>query len=99
MPTWLIIVIVVLVLLAVGGVIPPPQPPKPSRPAFGRSRATAAHRLAAAAAADRGWDRSKPEAAARAAYAAEHGGEPESPTPVEVRARPGTDEDEAVFEA
>jgi hypothetical protein len=99
MPTWLIIVIVVLVLLAVGGVIARTQQLKRTRPAFERSLTQADHDLAAAAAADRGWDRDKLEAAARAAYADAHGGEPASLTLVEVLDRPGTDEDEAVFDA
>jgi uncharacterized membrane protein len=99
MPTWLIIVLVILVLLAVGGVIARTQQLKRSRPAFNRSLTHADRDLAAAAASDRGWDRTKLEAAARAAYAAKHGGEPESLTLVEVLDRPGTDADEAVFDA
>jgi hypothetical protein len=99
MPTWLIILIVAIVVLAVGGVIARTQQLKRTRPAFERSLTNADHDLAAAAAADRGWDRAKLEAAARAAYAARHGGEPDSLTLVEVLDRPGTDEDEAVFEA
>jgi len=99
MPTWLIILIVAIVVLAVGGVIARTQQLKRTRPAFDRSLTKADHDLAAAAAADRGWDRAKLEAAARAAYASEHGGEPDALTLVEVLDRPGTDEDEAVFEA
>jgi hypothetical protein len=99
MPTWLIIVIVVIVLLAVGGVIARTQQLKRTRPAFDRSLTHADRDLADAAATDRGWDRAKLEAAARAAYTAKHGGEPESLTLVEVLDRPGTDEDEAVFDA
>ena len=99
MPTWLIIVIVVLVLLAVGGVIARTQQLKRTRPAFERSLTQADRDLAGAAASDRGWDRAKLEAAARAAYAAKHGGEPDNLTLVEVLDRPGTDEDEAVFDA
>jgi uncharacterized protein YjbJ (UPF0337 family) len=92
MPTWLIIVIVVLALLALGGVIARTLQLKRNRPAFERSLTQADQDLAAAAAADRGWDRAKLEAAARAAYAVEHGGEPDSLTLVEVLDRPGTDE-------
>ena len=99
MPTWLIIVIVVLVLLAVGGVIArtrssrapgprstarSPRPTATSPPRRPPTAAGTAQRL---------------EAAARAAYADQHGGEPESLTLVEVLDRPGTDEDEAVFDA
>jgi biopolymer transport protein ExbB/TolQ len=99
MPTWLIVVIVVLVVLAVGGVVARTQQLKRTRPAFERSLSKADQELAAAAAADRGWDRAVMEAAARRAYAARHGSEPEGLTLVEVLDRPGTDEDEAVFEA
>jgi len=70
----------------------------------GKARASVSRRtglvnrdLAAAAASDRGWDRSTLEDAARRIYATEHGGEPVELVLVEVRDRPGTDEDEAVF--
>jgi biopolymer transport protein ExbB/TolQ len=99
MPTWLIIVLAVLVLLAVGGLIARTQQLKRSRPAFERSLTQADRDLAAAAASDRGWDRAVLEAAARRAYAARHGGEPDDLVLVEVLDRPGTDEDEAVFSA
>ena len=97
MPTWLIIVIVVIVVLAVGGIIARSQQLKRSRPAFERSLEQVNRDLAAAAASDRGWDRATLEDAARRIYAAEHGGEPLELVLVEVRDRPGTDEDEAVF--
>jgi biopolymer transport protein ExbB/TolQ len=96
-PTWLIILIVVLVLLAVGGAIARSQQLKRSRPAFERSLEHVNRDLAAAAAADRGWDRDTLESAARRAYADERGGEPPELTLVEVLDRPGTDEDQAVF--
>ena len=97
MPTWLIIVIVVIVVLAVGGIIARTQQLKRSRPAFERSLEQVNRDLAAAAASDRGWDRATLEDAARRIYASEHGGEPVELVLVEVRDRPGTDEDEAVF--
>ena len=97
MPTWLIILIVVIVVLAVGGIIARTQQLKRSRPAFERSLEQVNRDLAAAAASDRGWDRSTLEDAARRIYASEHGGEPVELVLVEVRDRPGTDEDEAVF--
>jgi uncharacterized Ntn-hydrolase superfamily protein len=96
-PTWLIILIVVIVLLAVGGIIARTQQLKRSRPAFERSLEQVNRDLAAAAASDRGWDRDTLEGAARRIYAEEHGGEPLELVLVEVRDRPGTDEDEAVF--
>ncbi|HEX2409988.1 MAG TPA: hypothetical protein VHJ39_02380 [Solirubrobacteraceae bacterium] len=97
MPTWLIIVIVVLVLLAVGGAIARTRQLARSRPAFEASLAQVNRDLAAAAAADRGWDRATLEATARQIYAQERGGEPPELTLVEVLDRPGTDEDQAVF--
>jgi hypothetical protein len=96
-PTWLIIVLVVIVVLAVGGIIARTQQLKRSRPAFERSLEQVNRDLAAAAASDRGWDRTTLEDAARRIYASEHGGEPVELVLVEVRDRPGTDEDEAVF--
>ncbi len=97
MPTWLIIVIVVLVLLFVGGVIARTRQLARSRPAFERSLTQVDRDLAAAAAADRGWDRAHLESAARRICAERLGAEPEELTLVEVLDRPGTDQDEAVF--
>ena len=97
MPTWLIILIVVIVVLAVGGIIARTQQLKRSRPAFERTLEQVNRDLAAAAASDRGWDRVTLEDAARRIYASEHGGEPAELTLVEVRDRPGTDQDQAVF--
>ena len=97
MPTWLIIVLVVLAVLAVGGFIVRTQQLKRSRPAFDRSLAQVNRDLVAAAAEDRGWDRATLEDAARRIYADERGGEPPELVLVEVRDRPGTEEDQAVF--
>jgi hypothetical protein len=100
MPLWLIIVIVVLIVLAVGGVIARRRQLARTRPAFERSLTQVDRDLAAAAAADRGWDRERLEAAARRLYADRHAGaQPAALTLVEVLDRPGTDEDQAVFEA
>jgi hypothetical protein len=100
MPLWLIIVIVVFLVLAAGGVIARRRQLARTRPAFERSLTQADQDLAAAAAADRGWDRDRLEAAARRAFADRHGGAPPGTlTLVEVLDRPGKDEDEAVFEA
>jgi hypothetical protein len=96
-PTWLIIVLVVLAVLAIGGYFARKQQLKRSRPAFDRSLEQVNRDLATAAAQDRGWDRSTLEAAARRIYATERGGEPPDLTLVEVRDRPGTDQDQAVF--
>ena len=97
MSTWLIILIVVLVVLAVGGAIARNQQLKRSRPAFDRTLEHVNRDLAAAAAADRGWDRDTLETAARRFYAQERGGEPPDLTLIEVLDRPGTDEDQAIF--
>jgi hypothetical protein len=99
MPIWLIIVIAVLVILAVGGVIARRQQLKRSRPAFERNLSKADRDLAAAAALDRGWDREVMETVARRVAAERHGAEPEQLTLVEVIDKPGTDDDQAVFEA
>jgi hypothetical protein len=100
MPLWLIIVIVVLIVLAGGGIVARRRQLARTRPAFERSLTQADRDLAAAAAADRGWDRQRLEAAARRIYADRHGGaEPDTLTLVEVLDRPGTESDEAVFEA
>ncbi len=97
MPTWLIIVLAVLALLAIGGAFARARQLNRSRPAFERTLEHVNRDLAAAAAADRGWDRETLEAAARRAYSAERGGEPPELTLVEVLDRPGTDEDQAIF--
>jgi hypothetical protein len=96
---WLFIVIVVLALLIVGGIIARRRQLARSRPAFERSLTQADRDLAAAAATDRGWDRELLEAAARRVYADQYGGEPEGLTLIEVIDKPGTEEDQAVFEA
>jgi Tfp pilus assembly protein PilX len=96
-PTWLIIVLVVLALLAVGGIYARTRQLRRSRPAFERSLEHVNRDLAAAAAQDRGWDRDTLEEAARRVDASERGGEPPDLLLVEVRDRPGTDEDQAVF--
>jgi hypothetical protein len=96
-PTWLIIVLAVLAILAIGGIIARNAQLKRSRPAFERSLEQVNRDLATAAAQDRGWDRATLEDAARRIYASERGGEPPELELVEVRDRPGTDEDQAVF--
>jgi hypothetical protein len=96
-PTWLLIVLIVLVVLAVGGVIARSRQLARSRPAFEADLERVNEDLAAAAAEDRGWDRGTLEAAARRIHADQRGGEPEELLLVEVRDRPGTEADQAVF--
>jgi hypothetical protein len=99
MPTWLIVVLAVLLVLAVGGALARRAQLARTRGAFEASLERADRDLAAAAAADRGWDRAALEAAARRVFAERHGSEPEHLDLVEVLDRPGTDEDAAVFQA
>jgi hypothetical protein len=99
MPVWLIIVLVVLLVLAVGGAIARRAQLARTRPAFEDSLERVNRDLAAAAAEDRGWDRDTLERAARAVYAEQRGADPERLVLLEVRDRPGTDEDQAVFRA
>jgi hypothetical protein len=96
---WVLIVLLVLAALVVGGIIARNRQLAASRPAFERALAQVDHDLAAAAASDRGWDRSRLEAAARHVVAERFGREPEELTLVEVIDRPGTDQDQAVFNA
>ena len=98
MPTWLIIVLVVLLVLAVGGVIARSMQLRRTQGAFRTRVEQANHDLAEAAAADRGWDRARLEAAARRICAERRGAEPSELLLVEVLDRPGTDEDQAIFQ-
>jgi uncharacterized Ntn-hydrolase superfamily protein len=100
MPLWLIIVIIVVLVLAVGGFFARRAQLARTRPAFDDSLERVNRDLALAAAEDRGWDRERMEAAARRAFA-EHGGgaEPETLLLIEVRDRPGIEDDQAVFRA
>ena len=97
MPTWLIIVLVVLVVLAVGGYVARAMLTRRTEAQFRAKLEQANHDQAEAAAADKGWDRPKLEAAARQLYASQRGAEPSELLLTEVIDRPGTDEDSAVF--
>lgn len=96
---WLIIVLAILVVLVVGGIIARNRQLASTRPAFERALAQVEQDLVAAAASDRGWDRSLLEAAARRIVADRYGSDPEELTLVEVIDKPGTDQDQAVFDA
>jgi hypothetical protein len=97
---WLIVVIVVVVfaVLIVGGIFARNRQLARSRPAFERALAQVERDLAAAAASDRGWDRTLLETAVRKISTEQFGAEPEELTLIEVIDRPGTDEDHAVFD-
>jgi hypothetical protein len=97
MPTWLLIVIVVLAVLAVGGFLARRALTRRTETQFRARLEQANHDQAEAAAADRGWDRTKLEAAARRIYAEQRGAEPAELLLTEVLDRPGTEEDFAVF--
>ena len=98
MPTWLIIVLAVLFVLAVGGVIARAMQLRRTEGAFRERVEQANHDLAEAAAVDRGWDRGTLETAARRICAEHQGSEPSELLLVEVLDRPGTDEDQAIFQ-
>jgi hypothetical protein len=103
MPTWLAIVLGVFValvlILAIGGVYGRRRQLAATQGRFDTNLAQVNRDLAAAHAEDRGWARDVLESAARAAYAAQRGTEPDSLTLVQIVDRPGTDEDKAVFAA
>ena len=96
---WLIIVLVVLAVLIGGGIIARKRQLASTRPAFERALAQVEQDLVAAAASDRGWDRTVLEAAARQIVAERFGADPEELTLVEIIDKPGTDQDQAVFTA
>ncbi len=102
MTTLAVILIVVgglIVLLALGGYIANSRRRSSERAELvGRAR-EADQQLAQARAEDKGWERQALEAAARAAYKERTGAEPRHLILVQVVDRPGTDEDEAVFDA
>lgn len=96
----LIVVVIVVVALAVGGAVATARRSEAGADDL-RARLTEAdHRLAEAHAEDRGWHRETVETAAREAFHAAHPGEELAELVlVQVIDRPGTDEDEAVFQA
>ena len=94
----LIVVAVLVVLLFVGGYVANSRRRDADRAALHAQAREANDHLARAHAEDKGWERSGLEAAARAAFRERHGVEPAELTLVQVVDRPGTDEDEAVFD-
>jgi type II secretory pathway pseudopilin PulG len=94
----LIALAAVILLLFAGGFIANARRTR-AREAQRRVQVEAADQaLAQARAGDRGWDLAVLQAAARAAFAAEHGGhEPDQLDLIQVVDKPGTDADEAVF--
>lgn len=101
MDTWLIVVIAVvavLLLLAVGGAVATARRTKARDTQLLAELEAVNDALAAAHAADKGWDPELLRAAAETAFAERHPGvEPEALTLVQVDDRPGIAEDRAVF--
>jgi hypothetical protein len=96
----LIVVVILVVGLAVGGSIATKRRSEAGAGDLRARLAEADHRLAEAHAQDKGWHRETLEAAAQEAFHAAHPGEDLADLVlVQVIDRPGTDDDEAVFEA
>ena len=95
----LIVIAVVLLLLFIGGYIANARRHEAEREALHARVRTADQHLAAAHAEDKGWERATLEAAARAAVEQRTGAAPQELVLVQVVDRPGTDADEAVFDA
>ena len=96
----LIVVVVLVVALAIGGSIATARRSEAGAGDLRARLAQADHRLAEAHAQDKGWHRETVETAAREAFHAAHPGEELADLVlVQVIDRPGTDDDEAVFQA
>ena len=94
----LLIVGVLVVLLAVGGFIAVRRRMADTEDEFRRRVDQANNDLAAAHAADNGWNPERLDAAARAAFAGKGSGEEIKRIElIQVIDKPGTEEDEAVF--
>ena len=95
----LLVVAALLLVLFVGGYLANARRRRSERARLRALAQEADQHLAAAHAEDKGWERSGLEAAAQEAFRARAGRPPAELTLVQVVDRPGTDEDEAVFEA
>ena len=94
----IIAVVVVLILLALGGAVAQRRRMAATEAQFRTQVEQANHDLAAAHAADNGWEPSRVEAAARRAFAERAPGEEITQIAlVQVVDKPGIEEDEAVF--
>lgn len=97
-PIVIVVVLVALLLLAIGGWVASGRRQQSLAAKLHAQIEAADAALAAARAEDRGWERATIEAAARAAFQATHGyADIEELHLLQVRDRPGTDADEAVF--
>ena len=102
MPTWLVVVIVVFVALVVIlfalGVAGARRHARDQEARFSAQLEEANQALAAARAEDRGWERERLEAAARAAHEARHAGAQVAALHlIQVVDMPGTEHDQARF--
>ena len=95
----LVAVGVLAILLAIGGYVASSRRYRADSASLHEEARQADQHLARAHAEDKGWERGGLEAAARAAYAQRHGSEPQRLTLVQVVDLPGTESDEAVFDA
>ena len=95
----LIVLAVVVVLLFIGGYVANARRNEAEAKTLAERVQLADQHLAQAHAQDKGWERGQLEAAAREAYAAKHGREPQKLHLTQVIDMPGTEQDEAVFEA
>ena len=88
------------ILLAIGGYVANRRRYRAEGATLHAQAREADQHLARAHADDKGWERSGLEAAARAAYAERHGGgDPQRLMLVQVVDLPGTEADQAVFDA
>jgi uncharacterized membrane protein YccC len=93
----LLVLAVVLIALIIGGLVATARRRDAEERRLRADVDSADRALAAAHAADKGWERGKLEAAARAAFADTAQGAIEELHLVQVVDRPGTEDDEAVF--
>lgn len=93
----IIVLVVVMAVLVVGGLIITGRRAREGERALHERLAEADRHLAAARAADRGWERATMETAVRQAFAERSPVEPRELLLLQVLDRPGTDDDEAVF--
>jgi hypothetical protein len=98
-PTWLIIFIVVVLVLAIGGYFARKRQLERTESVFRERLERANLDLADAHAADKGWEPSVVEGAARRLFAEQRGSDPGELELWQVIDRPGTDDDKIVFRA
>jgi type II secretory pathway pseudopilin PulG len=95
----LIVLGLLVLLLAAGGAVANGRRRAAEAEALHAQAQEADHQLAEAHAADNGWDRGTMEAAARRVFAGRNGVQPGRVTLIQVVDKPGTEDDEAVFDA